>query len=382
MLEKRINNNMKIIADDKIPYLKGVLEPFAEILYLPGASISNADLKNADALITRTITQCNENLLKNTSIKFIASATIGFDHIDTEWCQQHNIKWTNAPGCNATSVEQYIASALINLAKDKGFALKGKTLGIIGVGHVGSKVAELAEKLGMRILLNDPPKAEIEGNKKFVSIEQIKSESDIITIHVSLNKKDGKHKTHHLIDDDFFNSLIKKPYFINTSRGAVVKTNALKNALKMNKISGAILDVWENEPFIDIKLLDMVIYGTPHIAGYSTEGKANGTSMVVNALSNHFNLSLDKWYPEKLLVHDKMLISLNCKGLSDDDILYNIISKTYNIKDDDRKLRNSVKTFEKQRGDYPIRREFPAYTIELKKCPEQIKKILDYLTTV
>jgi len=372
---------MKIIADDKIPYLKGILEPFAEILYLPGASISNADLKNADALITRTITQCNENLLKNTSIKLIASATIGFDHIDTEWCQQHNIKWTNAPGCNASSVMQYIASSLVNLAKDKGFSLKGKTLGIIGVGHVGSKAAELAEKLGMRVLLNDPPRAENEGKEKFVSIEQIKSESDIITIHVSLNK-DLKFKTYHLIDDTFFETLSKKPYFINTSRGAVVKTNALKNALKMNKISGAILDVWENEPLIDTELLGMAIYGTPHIAGYSTEGKANGTSMAVNALSNHFNLGLDKWYPEKLLVHDKMLISLNCKNLSDDDILYTIISKTYNIKDDDRNLRNSVETFEKQRGEYPVRREFPAYSIELKKCPEQIKKILDYLTTV
>jgi len=369
---------IKIVVDDKIPYLKGVLEPYANIQYLPGATISSTDLKNADALITRTITHCNENLLKDSSVQFIASATIGFDHIDTEWCHQHNIKWTNAPGCNASSVMQYVASALVNLANDKGFTLKDKTLGIIGVGHVGSKVAKLAEKLGMRVLLNDPPRAEIEGNKKFVSIEQIKNESDIITVHVSLNKN-GKYKTHHLIDDDFFNTLSKKPYFINTSRGAVVKTNALKNALKMNKISGAILDVWENEPLINIELLDRVIFGTPHIAGYSTEGKANGTSMVVQALSNHFNLGLNNWFPEKLLTLDNLLISLDCQGLSDDKILYKIITKTYNIKEDDKKLRNSILTFEKQRGEYPVRREFPAYSIELKNCPEQILKILNSL---
>ena len=369
---------IKIVADDKIPYLKGVLEPYANIQYLPGAAISSADLKNADALITRTITQCNENLLKDSSVQLIASATIGFDHIDTDWCQQQNIKWTNAPGCNASSVMQYIASALVNLANDKGFTLKGKTLGIIGVGYVGSKVAELAETLGMRVLLNDSPRAEIEGNKKFVSIEEIKNESDIITIHVSLNKN-GKYKTQHLIDNDFFDTLSKKPYFINTSRGAVVKTNALKNALKTDKISGAILDVWENEPLIDIELLDMIIFGTPHVAGYSTEGKAKGTSMVVQALSNHFNLGLNNWFPEKLLTHDKMLIALDCQGLSDDEILFKIITKTYNIKKDDKKLRNSIFSFEKQRGEYPVRREFPAYSTELKNCPEQILKILNSL---
>ncbi len=369
---------MKIIADDKIPYLKGVLEPFSEIIYLPGSEISRKDLMDTDALITRTITHCNEDLLKDTPVQFIGSATIGYDHIDTDWCNKENIYWTNAPGCNATSVVQYIASALVNLAKKENFLLKEKTLGIIGVGHVGSKVAKLAENLGMRVLLNDPPRAEKEGNADFVSLDRIKNESDIITVHVSLNKE-GKYKTRHLLNDDFFNSLNKKTYLINSSRGAVVHTKAIKQALQKGQLSGGILDVWENEPAIDKELLEQVIFGTPHIAGYSTEGKANGTSMIVRALSKHFHLGLDDWFPEKLLTHDNMLLALDCSGLSEEEIIFELINKTYDIKEDDRRLRNSIHTFEKQRADYPVRREFPAYELRLTHCPDRIKKVLHQL---
>ena len=178
---------MKIIIDNKIPYIKGALEPFAEVIYLPGDKTTPEIVKDADALITRTRTDCNAQLLTGSRVKFIATATIGFDHIDTAFCEQSGISWTNAPGCNSKSVEQYIASALIVMAERKNFSLKEKTIGIIGVGNVGAKVARLCEILGMRVLLNDPPRSRSEGNKGFVNLDELLRESDIITLHVPLN---------------------------------------------------------------------------------------------------------------------------------------------------------------------------------------------------
>ena len=179
---------MKVVADDKIPFLKGVLEPFADVVYLPGKNISNNDLKNADALLVRTRTKCNEALLKGSTIKFIGTATIGFDHIDSDYCGRHQITWTSAPGCNSSSVQQYIGAALLKLQHDRGYILKDKTIGVVGVGNVGSKVAKLAESLGMKVLLNDPPRAMLEGSSGFVSIDRILKESDIISLHVPLNR--------------------------------------------------------------------------------------------------------------------------------------------------------------------------------------------------
>ena len=205
---------MKIIIDDKIPYIKGVLEPFAEVVYLPGNKTTNEVVKNADALITRTRTVCNSQLLKDSSAKFIATATIGYDHIDTDYCAQAGIEWTNAPGCNAESVNQYIASALfswsIRLRKD----LAGMTIGIVGVGNVGSRVAKTCEILGMKVLLNDPPRERVEGSGKFVSLKAIQQEADIITFHVPLNMS-GKDKTYHLGNEAFFQNLGKQALIIN-----------------------------------------------------------------------------------------------------------------------------------------------------------------------
>ncbi len=161
---------MKIVADDKIPFLKGALEPLAEVVYIPGKQINRDMLKDTDALLIRTRTRCTENLLEGTSVKFIGTATIGFDHIDTQYCKKNNIIWTNAPGCNSFSVQQYIAAALLKISSENKFNLKDKTLGIIGVGNVGSKVEKFAQILGMKVLLNDPPRARKEGRKIFISL--------------------------------------------------------------------------------------------------------------------------------------------------------------------------------------------------------------------
>jgi erythronate-4-phosphate dehydrogenase len=353
---------MKIIADDKIPFLRGVLESCAEVVYLPGAKVTPEDAKDADAIITRTRTKCNENLLTGSNVKFIATATIGFDHIDTAWVEANGIKWTNAPGCNSSSVAQYISSVLLNLACKHKISLRGKTLGVVGVGNVGSKVAKVGEALGMRVLLNDPPRADKEGSNAFVDFAQIVAESDFITMHVPMDKG-GEYPTFHLGDAGLFKAMKDKAFYMNSSRGPVCDNAALKEALKNSDIAGAVLDVWENEPDLDLELLEMVDFGTPHIAGYSYDGKANGTAMSVNALSEFFDLDFKDWYPSDVPVPENNSLVISYEGSFEEKMLA-AVSLSYNIKDDSDRLRNSPATFEKQRGDYPLRREFPVFTAE------------------
>ena len=267
---------MKVIVDNKIPYIKEAIEALAdEVVYLPGKEITPEVVKDADALITRTRTRCDRTLLAGSKVKFIGTATIGFDHIDTAYCHEAGITWSNCPGCNAGAVEQSIT-------------LKDACLGIVGVGHVGSRILQLAERLGMRVLLNDPPRAD-HGEKGFVDLRTLACECDIITFHTPLERS-GKYQTYHLANESFFNQLEKKPYIINTSRGEVIETEAILNALATGKISGAIIDVWENEPNINLELLDKVFIGTPHIAGYSADGKANATRMSLDAICRFFRI--------------------------------------------------------------------------------------------
>ena len=361
---------MKIIIDDKIPYIRGAFENVAEVVYLPGSKTTPEVVKDADAIVTRTRTICNEKLLAGSSVKFIATATIGYDHIDTDYCDTTGIKWTNAPGCNSKSVEQYIASALMVLAERKNLQLKELCIGIVGVGNVGSKVARICEIFGMKVLLNDPPRERAEGSGEFVSIDKIKEEADIITLHVPLNMK-GEDATFHMTDDTFFNSLKQNPILINSCRGEVVETNAVKNALKTGKISGFVCDCWENEPDIDLELLNMTELATPHIAGYSKDGKATGTQMSVQAISNFFNLELNSWQPSGVEPPANPVIKIDGTGLSEQEILSKAILHTYDIRNDDQRLRADASNFEQQRGDYPVRREFPAYTVKTENVDEK-----------
>jgi erythronate-4-phosphate dehydrogenase len=365
---------MKIVADDKIPFLKGALEPFADVVYLPGQDISREHLMDADALLTRTRTKCNEKLLKGTHVKFIATATIGFDHIDTEWCERNGIYWTNAPGCNSGSVYQYIASTLITLAQKHNFNLSDKSLGVIGVGNVGKKVVRLCEHLGLRVLLNDPPRARKEGACGFISLDGIIRECDIITCHVPLNME-GADKTFHLIDEKFLSKINKGTILINCSRGEVVDNQALKKALQESKnIQAAVLDVWENEPDLDTELLSKIEIATPHIAGYSADGKANGTAMSVQALSRFFNIPLKLWIPEEIPVPQNNALTIDCAHKTVQEILSEAILFTYDITMDDSRLRQSVSTFEKQRGNYPLRREFRAFKIHLLNPHSEVEQ--------
>ena len=362
---------MRIVADDKIPFLKGALEPYAEVVYIPGKQIKMEMLKDSDALLIRTRTICNENLLKGTSIRFIGTATIGFDHIDTDYCSKNKIIWTNAPGCNSSSVQQYIAAALFRISSEHHFNLKDKTLGIIGVGNVGSKVEKFARSVGMNVLLNDPPRARIEGKKNFHSLNTVLSGSDILTVHVPLNIV-GEDQTWHLFNEESFKKIKRGAWFLNSSRGEVSDTYSLKNALNSGMLSGAVIDVWENEPNIDPELLQQAFIATPHIAGYSTDGKANGTSMVVNSLTKYFNLPSENWYPSDVPPPASPYISIDCNNKSEEEIIREAVIHTYNIDKDNSMLRISIQNFEKLRGDYPVRREFTSYTINLKDGTEKV----------
>ena len=367
---------MKIVADDKIPFLKGVLEKYAEVIYLPGDLITKSELQDADALLTRSITQCNEELLSNTSVKFIASATIGDDHIDKDICKRENITWTTAKGCNASAVEQYFTTGLLALAEKRNIELNGKTIAIIGVGNVGKRVQKVSQLLGLKVLLNDPPRERIEGSNGFSSLEEIKEKADIITLHTPLNYG-GDDKSFHLIDQAFFNGLNKPVIFINTSRGAVVDALALKSAIEEGKVKNTILDVWEGEPDIDVELLKFADIATPHIARYTFEGKARGTRMVVQAVSNYFNLELENWIPE--LQDEKSILVLDCTSYSDQEVLQYIFKQVYPIYHDDHNFRENQDEFEQLRRDYLYRRENETFKLQLTGISEKVKKILKEL---
>lgn len=337
---------MKVVVDDKIPYIKEYISQLADqVVFLPGASITPTDVKDADALIIRTRTRCDSTLLANSRVRFIATATIGFDHIDTEYCRQNHIAWVNSPGCNAGSVAQYVQSALLALQEEKDINLHNMRMGIVGVGHVGSLICETARSFGMEILCCDPPRAD-QGETGFVSLEEIAKKCDIISFHTPLIKEET-YCTYHMADKTFFDSLIHKPIIINTSRGEVIETQALLSAIKNNLVSETIIDVWEHEPEINLELLNQTFIGTPHIAGYSADGKANATRMVLEAFchffkipSNNFNIKL----PTVEIIPNEC--TLNELQLA-----------LYDPRNDSKKLKSSPRLFENLRSNYPLRRE-------------------------
>jgi erythronate-4-phosphate dehydrogenase len=351
---------LKIIADDKIPFLRGVLEDFAEVIYLPGKEISREDVKDADALLIRTRTKCDRNLLDASKVKFIATATIGFDHIDTDYCEQNNIIWQTAPGCNANSVVQYILSAMVEASLSLEIDFRDLTLGIVGVGNVGSRLAKKAKALGMKVLLNDPPRARKEGSEAFVDLNYLVEHSDIISFHTPLTRE-GEDKTFHLVDDSFFYKINEPKIVFNSSRGEVVETQALKRAIKSDKLKFVAIDVWENEPELDRELLQMVNIATPHIAGYSSDGKALGTAMSVQGLSKFFKLSLNNWYPENLPEAENSCIDISEEN--EKEALFKALLTSYCIKDDHKNLVSNPDKFEYLRGNYPVRREYEAFTM-------------------
>ena len=330
---------MKIVVDDKIPYIREKLELLAdEVVSLRGADIKADDVKDADVLIVRTRTRCNEELLSGSKVQFIATATIGFDHIDTDYLKQAGIAWTNCPGCNSGSVAQYVECSLLQMKEHLGLNLQESTLGIVGCGHVGSKVKTVAERLGMHVLVCDP----LLNEPSFVLLDVIERECDVITFHVPLSRE-GQYATFHMADEAFFHRLCRVPYIINTSRGEVVDNAALLSALQEGRVRDAVIDVWEGEPALDDALLQRVFIGTPHIAGYSADGKVNADNMVIDALCQHFQLL----HPGEI-VPPELPLDFQDTGSPLD---------YYNPMEDSRQLKNNPQKFENLRNNYPLRRE-------------------------
>ncbi|NDW12073.1 4-phosphoerythronate dehydrogenase PdxB [Bacteroides sp. 214] len=345
---------MKVIVDDKIPYIEEAIRHIAdEVVFAPGNKFTPELVKDADALIVRTRTLCNRELLEGSRVQFIATATIGYDHIDTEYCRAAGIVWVNAPGCNADSVAQYVESSLLLLQQERSFCLEGARIGIVGVGNVGSRIAKMAQEHGMIVLKNDPPLQTAHPDEQYSTLEEIARTCDVITFHTPLNRT-GIYKSFHLADEGFFAQLVRKPVLINTSRGEVVNTQALLNAMRKGVVSEAIIDVWEEEPHINKELLQKAFLATPHIAGYSADGKANATRMSLQALCKHFGRSF----------HYEINPPVPAESTIEATSWSEALLKIYNPAIDSNNLKEAPELFEKFRGDYPLRREKSAYTFK------------------
>ena len=340
---------MKVVADMDIPFLEGVFEPYGEVVYKKGLEISHEDVMDADALLVRTRTRCDAALLEGTSVKMVATATIGTDHIDLEYCRNSGIKVANAAGCNAGGVMQYVFSALYGVAARKGIKIDGSTIGIVGVGHVGRKIEAMAEYLGFNILKCDPPRAIAEGPAEFCSLEHLLEKSDVVTLHVPLDET-----TRGMANADFFTLMKPGAIFINAARGEIVNEQALIEASP--KLGAIVIDTWNNEPDINEELVDIADIATPHIAGYTFQGKQNGTSYAVQAVARHFGLEeLYDFFPaQDLPGHEPVLLDL--KGKNHGEIAA-VSQYNYPIFTDDFRFRMEPHKFEKLRSEYQYRRE-------------------------
>ena len=330
---------MKAVIDRAIPYVKGVLEPYAEVLYIDGCDFSRRDVADADLLIIRTRTRCDKALLEGSRVRMIATATIGFDHIDLDYCAARGIRVVTAAGCNAAGVLQWVAAALALLSTDEGWSPQERTLGSVGVGNVGSRVERYARAWGFKVLLCDPPRQEREGGN-FLSLDEVAAKADIITFHTPLDST-----TRHLINDDLIKKIPANGVIINASRGEVASTEALNRAPQR-----LCIDVWENEPEISPALLAKAFVSTPHIAGYSAQGKANASSMVIAAVADEFSLPLKGWYPKEVTPCPRALISW-------DDMCSTILGHC-NLRGESDHLKRHSADFELIRNTYHYREEF------------------------
>lgn len=340
---------MTIVCDDKIPYIREALKHLADnVVYLPGSEITANDVRKADALIVRTRTRCNKQLLEDSRVQLVVTATIGHDHIDKEWLEANHIAWTNCPGCNARSVAQWVLCSLLALSEDKGVRLQALTLGIVGHGHVGRAVEQALRPYVRNILLCDPPlAAECSNPSAYHSLAELQEHCDIISLHVPLTDE-TPWPTLHMIDESFFSKITKPLILMNSSRGAVVDNAALVRALDSQCITHALIDVWEGEPQINTELLERAYIATPHIAGYSADGKANASRMVCEAVQKHFHLQQADL---STLIQLPEATQTNTVYSSQHPLYW------YDPRIDTQNLKANPDRFEWLRGNYHVRRE-------------------------
>lgn len=330
---------MKVIIDRDIPFVAGVLEPYAEVRYERGERIDARAASDCDAMLIRTRTRCNAELLDGSRVKFIATATIGYDHIDTQYCRERAIEVRRAEGCNARGVLQWVAGALARLLAADGRMPEQCTLGIAGVGHIGSLVERYARHWGFRVLCCDPPRQAREGGD-FIALDELAACSDILTFHTPLDST-----TRRMVDDRLLSLTRPDAIILNASRGEVVDGKALLASGRRY-----VLDVWEHEPHIDRSVLAGAVYATTHIAGYSAQGKANASAAVIRSLAERFDLPLKEWYPQQVPAVEPQPISWN-------DMCRTIDSR-FDIETETRRLRAEPEAFERIRNNYDYRQEY------------------------
>ncbi len=373
---------MKIVADQRIPYLDQAFGTFGTLVKLESGAVDNVTVRDADALIVRSETRVDEKLLAGSNVSFVGTATIGTDHVDAGFLSQHGIEFASAPGSNANAVVQYVFAALFAVAKKRGFGLWGKTIGVVGVGNVGSRVVRVAKAIGMNVLENDPPLARAAGDSRFVPLDEL-SQADIITLHVPLTKS-GSDPTFHLFDEKRIFKMKSGAILVNSSRGGVTETGALKKALTSGALPDCVLDVWEHEPNIDLELVPLSAIATPHIAGYSIDGKVNATKMVYTAFCNHFKYP-QTWDTNHVISPPKNPLIAVDGDLSDHEAaVATALRHCYEIERDDEALRKitSVPTadrglfFKKLRGNYILRHELSNYTVDLQRENSSLSEML------
>ncbi len=359
----------KILADENIPYAAEAFSEIGRVQLINGRDITNTILKTIDILIIRSITRVDENLLHDTAVKFVGTTTIGSDHVDMDYLARHNIGFASAPGCNADSVAEYIFAGLLKTALEEKSGLNEKSIGIIGYGNIGSRVARIAQSFSMKILINDPPLERKTGESFFIPYEEA-LQADIITYHVPLNMT-GPDKTYHMLSYPQLKNFNDNKVLINASRGSVTANHELKNFLEQRKCK-VILDVWENEPRINTELLDLAYIGTSHIAGYSLEGKVNGTIMIYDSLCRFLNHK-KAWKPDYPVIENPLLEYPDAG--SPEESLALLLSNIYDIDQDDQRMRKMnelekdkrAEYFDTMRKNYPVRREFNNYTVTISK---------------
>ncbi|KAA1177467.1 4-phosphoerythronate dehydrogenase PdxB [Photorhabdus heterorhabditis] len=354
---------MKILVDENMPYAEQLFQQLGDVQAIPGRPVPEDVLDHADAFMVRSVTKVDEKLLKGSTIKFIGTATAGTDHVDQRWLSQAGIGFSAAPGCNAIAVVEYVFSALMLLAERDNFELKDKVVGIVGVGNVGSRLAERLSVLGIQILLCDPPRADRGDAGEFWPLEKLVKEADILTFHTPLNKS-GPYKTHHLVSTELLSALPDNRILINASRGEVVDNQALLAELESGKKLSVVLDVWEPEPDLSLPLLELVDIGTPHIAGYTLEGKARGTTQVYEAYCEFLGQSDKVALSDLLPEPDFSRITL--QGRVTQSTLKRLIHLVYDVRRDDAPLRQVAGQkgqFDHLRKNYLERREWSSLTV-------------------
>jgi erythronate-4-phosphate dehydrogenase len=372
---------MKIIADENIPAVAQAFGTLGEVTLLPGRSLRASDVRAADVLLVRSVTRVGRELLEGSRVRFVASATIGFDHVDRDYLESRSIGFATAPGSNATSAAEYVVSALLALGEREGSTLPECRVGIVGCGNVGSRVRDRLASLGCECLVNDPPLLERGGHDDFVELGEL-LQADIISLHVPLERA-GPHPTWHLIDGAFLRRMKPGAVLINTARGAVVDNAGLDAVLAQRRDLRAILDVWEGEPAIAANLLEKVTLGTAHIAGYSLDGKLRGTEMIYRAACDHFGCAA-RWSAADVLPAAETLDMRDGALGAAPARLREAVFHVYDARADDARLRGLLElpqekraaAFDRLRKDYPVRREFAATTVRIDEADESLGKLL------